>query len=117
MRGIRLAALLVATWSAPVALAGEQDFTLHNKTGVEIHELYVSPHKSDEWGEDILGRDTLADGESLDITFDDREYSKKWDLKIVDEEDSSIEWEKLDLTKISEVTLRIKKGKAYADTK
>ena len=36
--------------------AGDQDFTLVNKTGVEIHALHVAPHSSDEWGEDILGK-------------------------------------------------------------
>jgi hypothetical protein len=57
---------LVAASAAPL---GDQDFTLVNKTGVEIHALHVAPHSSDEWGEDILGKDTLANGESLGITF------------------------------------------------
>src|SRR5215510_12653494 len=85
------------------ARAGKQDFQLVNKTGVVIHHLYVSPHDSDDWQEDVLGRETLPDGESAKISFDDREKRDRWDLKIVDGKGSSIEWENLDLTRISEV--------------
>ena len=104
--------------TAPVfARAGKQDFLLHNATGVEIHELYVSPHTSNEWEEDILGKDTLADGESVKITFEDREKHVHWDLKVVDGKGNSIEWTDLNLIEISEVTLHYKDGKAWADVK
>jgi hypothetical protein len=99
------------------AIAGEQDFTVHNKTGVEIHALHVSPHSSDEWGEDILGKDTLADGESLDIVFHRTEKAAHWDLRIEDKEGHSVVWESLNLKEISEVTLYIKDGKAIAEFK
>lgn len=114
-----IALSVIATLLAATALArtGKQDFILHNVTGVEIHELYVSPHNSDDWEDDVLGKDTLPDGESLKITFDDHEKAVKWDLKIVDGKGSSIEWENLDLTKIAEVTLHYKGGKAWADVK
>src|SRR5947209_7460508 len=80
----------------PAAFAqGKQDFTLHNATGVEIHELYVSPHSSDDWEEDVLGQDTLADGDSVDITFSRKERAKLWDLKVVDSKGNSITWEEL----------------------
>ncbi len=100
-----------------VALAGVQDFTLHNDTGVEIHEVYVSPSKVGDWEEDILGDDTLDDGESVEISFNDRPNVAKWDLMIKDGDGNSIEWGGLDLTEISEVTLHYKKGKAWADVK
>src|SRR5436309_3026128 len=69
------------------------DFTLINKTGLAIHELYVSPAKDDQWGEDILGRDVLKDGGKLDITFSPKSKACVWDMKIVDEEKDSVEWE------------------------
>ena len=59
----------MALLATTVARAGDQDFKLVNKTGVEIHALHVAPHSSNEWGEDILGKDTLDNGESLEITF------------------------------------------------
>lgn len=96
---------------------GKQDFTLHNMTGVEIHELYVSPHSSDDWEEDILGEDTLPNGESVDIHFSRKEKSKLWDLKVVDKEGNSITWENLNLLEIADVTLHYKNGKAWADLK
>lgn len=100
---------------ASTAIAGIQDFTLHNETGVEIHEVYVSPSKAKDWEEDILGEGTLPDGESVEITFDDRESAAKWDILVKDEDGNGIEWIGLDLTEIADVTLHYKKGKAWAD--
>ena len=107
--------LLLASVATP-AMAGEQDFTLRNRTGVEIHEVYVAPTKSDEWEEDILGRDTLPDEEDVDITFSRKEAAKNWDIKVVDGEGNSVEWHKLNLKEISRVTLYLKNGEAYAES-
>src|ERR1051326_2151751 len=57
-----------------------QDFTLVNETGVEIHKVYISPHDSNDWEEDILGKDTLPSGESVDIKFHRNEKAAMWDL-------------------------------------
>ena len=110
-----LATLSLAAFTARTARAGDQDFTIVNRTGVEIHKLFVSPHSSDEWGRDILGRDTLDDGESAEITFGDRVKAAHWDLKIEDGNGNSITWENLNLLEISKVTLHLKDGKATAD--
>jgi hypothetical protein len=121
--GFRRAKVLAAVFALSAVLAasafaqGKQDFTLHNETGVEIHELYVSPHSSDDWEEDVLGQDTLPSGESVDIHFSRKEKAKLWDLKVVDKEGNSITWENLNLLEISEVTLHYKNGKAWADLK
>src|SRR5687768_4075181 len=96
--------LLGAAAIATNAQAG-QDFTLVNKTGVEIYALYVTPHNADEWGDDILGVDTLAAGKTLDITFARKEKAKYWDLRIEDEEGNFIEWENLNLLQIDTLTL------------
>ncbi|MCW5960538.1 MAG: hypothetical protein KIS76_10285 [Pyrinomonadaceae bacterium] len=93
---------------------GAQDFVLVNKTGVEIYALYVTPHNADDWGDDILGVDTLLSDESADITFSRKERAKLWDLRIEDEEGNFIEWERLNLLEISQVTLYYKNGKATA---
>ncbi len=107
----------IALLAPSAARAGDQDFTLVNKTGVEIHSLHVAPHSEDEWGEDILGKDTLADGESLEITFGKHDRAHHWDLRIEDEKGNVLTWENLDLMKIEEVTLHYKNGKAWADLK
>jgi hypothetical protein len=94
--------------------AADQDFSVVNKTGVEIHALYVSPADKAEWGEDILGQDTLAAGQKADISFDPEEEAEKWDLRVQDKEGNAIEWSDLDLTEISTVTLFYEGGKATA---
>jgi hypothetical protein len=113
-----VAAVAISFLVASVALAqGKQDFTLHNNTGVEIHKLFISPHDTNEWEEDILGKDTMGDGESLEINFSRKETTKLWDLKIVDKEGTGIEWENLNLLEIAEITLHYKDGKATAEVK
>ena len=107
----------MALIAVSAARAGDQDFTLVNRTGIEIHSLHVAPHSSDEWGEDILGKDTLQNGESLEITFGKHDRAHHWDLKITDEKGNSLTRENLDLMKIEQVTLHYKDGKAWADLK
>ena len=79
--------------------------------------LHVSPHSTDDWEEDVLGKDTLPDGESVKITFEDRDKHVHWDLKVTDKEGNSLEWYDLNLIEISEVTLHWKDGKGWADIK
>jgi hypothetical protein len=114
---IALTVIAMFVTATAFARAGKQDFVLHNSTGVEIHGVYVSPVTTDEWEEDVLGKDTLPDGESVKITFDDRDKHAHWDLKVVDGKGNSIEWHDLNLVEISEVTLHYKEGKAWADVK
>ena len=118
---IVLALMTIATFVTASAFArsGKQDFILHNQTGVEIHSVYVSPHSADDWEEDVLGKDTLANGETVKITFNDRDKHVHWDLKVTDKEGNSLEWDDLNLIEISEVTLHwdAKAGKGWADLK
>ena len=116
---LALAAVAMFVTASALARSGKQDFNLHNETGVEIHSLYVSPHSADDWEEDILGRDTLPSGESVKITFEDRDKHVHWDLKVTDKEGNSLEWYDLNLIEISEVTLHwdSAKGKGWADIK
>jgi hypothetical protein len=95
--------------------AGAQDFTLVNATGVEIDKLYVSPHDADDWQEDVLGRDTLPSGQSVEIKFSRSEKAPLWDLRVEDSKGNSIEWESLNLMEISKVTLHYENGKGTAE--
>ena len=106
-----LACAVVATcW----AVAGDQDFTLVNKTGVIIDQLYVSPTGDNEWGEDVLGVDTLPNGKSVDIAFAPEEAAEYWDIKIVDTKEAEVVWKKIKLTQIAKITLTIEKGQPTA---
>lgn len=91
--------------SAAAAEGAAQDFTLVNETGVEIDKVYVSPHDKDDWEEDVLGKDTLPSGQSVDIKFHRDETAAEWDLRVEDKQGNSIEWENLNLLKISKATL------------
>lgn len=82
------------------------DFTLVNKTGLMIREVYVSPTSNDQWGEDVMGRDVLDDDESVKIRFSRRETECIWDLKVVDEDDDAVVWKKLNLCEASQITLK-----------
>jgi len=114
--GSLLAICALSMMLIPTAFTqGKQDFTVVNETGVEINKLFVSPHSVNDWQEDVLGQDTLADGDSVNIHFSRSERAAKWDLRIEDSDGNGIEWANLNLLEISKVTLHYKNGKAWAD--
>jgi hypothetical protein len=105
---------------APTAAsAGKQNFTLENNTGYTIDEVYVSPTNVNDWQEDVLGQDTLDDGQSVDITFHRSEPGCIWDLKVVYDDKSSASWTKFNLCTISEISISYdeKSGKTWAHWK
>ncbi len=102
--------VLTALSGSAFAADAKQDFELVNKTGYEIKHVYVSPSKSDEWEEDVLGKDTLDDGEAWEIKFQRANKTCSWDLKVVYEVDSSSAvWTDIDLCKVEKVTIRYNK--------
>ena len=70
---------------AQSALADVRDFTLRNRSDVDIAYVYVSPTAADDWGDDILGTDTLPSGDSIDVTFDENtdDFTCVYDVKVV----------------------------------
>ena len=113
-RSLLLACLfLLATFAT--SYAGKQDFLLVNKTGVDIQEVYVAPHSSDEWQDDVMGKDMLVNGKSVKIHFERETKTKEWDLKVVDKDGKASVWQNLDLLEISKVTLHLDAGKATAE--
>lgn len=100
--------------TAEVSAQAAQDFTVVNKTGIEIYALYVTPNNSDDWGDDILGADTLPNNNELDIVFARKEKATYWDIRIEDADGNYIEWDKFNLRKISKITLYYKNRKSTA---
>lgn len=96
------------------AQRGSQDLIIVNKTGVVIAALYATPHNSDDWGEDILGADLLANNDELGIVFSRKETAQLWDIRIEDSDGAFIEWEKINIRAVSTITLYYKNGKATA---
>jgi hypothetical protein len=97
---LTLAALCLATTAA---YAGKQDFNLVNNTGYQVDKVYVSSVGAKSWEEDILGRDTLNDGESVAISFEKGERGCKYDLKVIYQDADEAEWHDIDLCEISTV--------------
>jgi hypothetical protein len=95
-------------FAAPAAAQdAKQDFRLVNKTGYELKALYVSPSKSDDWQEDVLGQDTLSDGQAVNIHFNAKTRTCQWDLKVTySEDDSSAVWHNIDLCKVEKITIK-----------
>jgi len=100
-----LAALLALTFSAGALAQGKQDFTLVNKTGYDIAEVYVSPTKADEWGEDVMGRDLLEDGARVNIVFSRKEKTCRWDLKVIYDDEEEAQWANFNLCEVSVITI------------
>jgi hypothetical protein len=96
--------VLAASFSLP-AFAGEQDFKLVNKTGYQIDEVYVSRATSSNWGRDMMGKDALGDGESVNLTFNAPDKVCIWDMKVKYNDGDTAEWTKLNLCSIDKVTL------------
>ncbi len=98
------------TLFAPVAAsAAPQDFELTNSTGYEIKSVFVSAHSSNDWEEDVLGQDTLADGAAVKIHFPGgRGETCDWDLKVIYTSDgSSAEWTQgFDLCTITSIDIK-----------
>ncbi len=106
-----LAILLVSAVSLSAQVF---DFTLINKTGYSISEVYVSPSDSDEWGDDVMGTEVLPNLKKVEITFPE-DYEAlllalgvdKYDLKLVDEDGDEYEYYDLKLETINEITLTL----------
>ena len=103
----------VLTFAVPaIAQEAKQDFTLINKTGYELKEIYVGPTKSDDWGNDIMGDNTVPDGSSVNVHFQPKVQTCKWDLKVVYTVDSSKAiWYDIDLCTVDKITIRYDKDK------
>ena len=113
IKAAAMAAMLL--FGATTVSAGKQDFDLINATGYTIAELYVAPSSSNNWEEDVLGRDTLGDGEGVTINFAPNQKACMYDLLIVWEDGDQATWEGFNLCTVSEITLYWNNGKATAE--
>jgi hypothetical protein len=101
-----LIASVLAFFTMGNVFAGDQDFTLINQTGYEIDRVYVSAASTSDWEEDILGQDSLGDGEHVNIRFSRGTKGCKFDLKVVyTEDDSEAVWDDIDLCTVESVTI------------
>jgi hypothetical protein len=66
-------------------LAEDYYVNITNKTGYSIDHMYISPGSAKKWQEDVLGEDTLENGQTVRVNLGN--YSKPiFDIRLVDEE-------------------------------
>jgi hypothetical protein len=81
------------------------DFSLVNETGYGIKEVYVAPHSTDTWSQN-LSSELLENGQTLNISFDKGLKATKWDIKIVwVDEGAPVVWMNCKLAEISKFIL------------
>jgi hypothetical protein len=98
-----------------VLAASELDFTLHNKTGYPLHEVYVAAHGDKTWGEDIMGKDILPNGQDVHIVFSEGVSAPTYDLRVLYGDGQEAIWEGYDLVKITDITISFKDGTTWAE--
>jgi len=93
--------------AAPEAAAAgaQQDFTIVNNTGRTVMTLNVSSNDSNEWGPDILGTATIADGASGQVSFARGQEQCLWDLRATFDDGQTGDWRGVNLCEASTVTL------------
>jgi hypothetical protein len=99
---VLLALLLALVTSAQAEL--NLDFTLVNKTGYDIKEIYVGPTSVDEWGDNIL-KEVLKDGQALELKFNEKASAEKWDIKVIYADGETAWWKGYKLTDITKISL------------
>ncbi len=93
------------------AIAGNADFTLVNKTGYAINEVFISPSQKKNWGTDRLGENQFLNGQARKFKFGDTKNCRQ-DIKVVfTDDDSEIEWEDINLCEVNKITLKYNKRK------
>lgn len=97
--------------------AADQTFTLVNRTGLTLTEVYVSPATSDEWGENGLGQGVLEKNDRVKIRFNRAEKACDWDLKVLDNTGASAEWTDFDLCQTSTILIYLNSatGETWAE--
>lgn len=106
-KSLALSALLLTGAAASMgAHAGAADFTLVNRTGYSISEVYISAANKDAWGKDRMGDGTLDNSKAKLFRFSDAANCVQ-DIKVVFEDDGSeVVWEDIDLCEVHKITLR-----------
>lgn len=99
-----LAALIPLALSAPTARAADRHVEIINKTGRTMTSFYASRVGAKTWEEDILGQDTLANGDTVTVNINDGSGACKFDFKAEFEGGGSVEKGNIDVCSISTFT-------------
>ncbi len=87
------------------AWADNRDFSLINGTGYQIKHVYIDESSSDAWTDDVLGRDVLDNGDSVDISFGKGDKGCNWDMKVTYSDGETATWTGFNLCTINSIKL------------
>jgi hypothetical protein len=83
--------------AGPAAAQMFESITIRNSTGYTISEIYISPSRTNDWEEDVLGRRELSDGDDYSVDFRAAQNTCDWDLKVVYQDGEEAIWPGIDL--------------------
>ena len=107
LRQVGLAVLVFSGLAASgVVSAGDADFTLVNKTGYAIREVYLSPAHKTKWGNDWLGNNTLDNNKQRLFKFRDKSSCVQDLMVVFDDDGSDVTWEDFNLCELNKITLK-----------
>ena len=105
-RKMALVLALGAVAASTANARGDADFSLINKTGYAIREVYVSPSKSKTWGGDLLGKRVLDNGLNKNLRFGDSAHCQQDIMVVFDDDESEVTWEDVNLCELEKLTLK-----------
>ena len=89
---------------AATAQAANRHVDIVNKTGMTMKHFYASTTGTDDWEEDILGRDVIEDGDTFDINVDDGSGACRYDFKAVFENGTSLVRKNINVCQVGSFT-------------
>lgn len=102
LRTLLLTALLVLCFG--IVSANARQIAIVNGCGFTIKQLGLVDSNASGPAQDLLGQEVLESGEAL--TVDIEGGDKGWELIAVDNEGAQVNWQNLDLSGVSKITLK-----------
>jgi len=82
-----------------------REFTVTNATGYTILRVYLSPSEDPSWEDDLLGDQTLGDGEMANIVLNREHPAETWDLKVQFDDAEEDVWSALSINGANNIVL------------
>ena len=83
-----------------------QDFSITNKTGMILVDVFISAHDAEHWGPDVIPKDMILDGETFNFTFTDVSSDKcSWDILFTADNGQKYYMKGVDLCNTVSITL------------
>ena len=107
LKKILISAIILIIFASAAYAEQTESVIIVNETGYSLNYIYFSPSDFDDWGDDILEGNSLADGDSIEVNLD-REYDGSkyiYDLQAVDEDDDYYSIYEADISENNTITV------------